>query len=62
MRQRKPCSPKDMILFLLALCCQDDSSTTPVSRDDALDKCFEECFEKVAPIADMEEMRQKLDT
>jgi len=62
MQQRKHCSPKDMILFLLALCCQDDSSTGPVSRDDALDKCFKECSAKVAPIANLEEMRQKLDT
>ena len=61
MEQRNYCDPKDMIRFLLALCRQDDSSKTPVPRDDALDKCFEECSEKVTPLADLKEMRQKLD-
>ena len=50
-----------MIRFLLALCRQDDSSTTPVSHDDTLDKCFEDCFEKVALVVDLKEMGQKLD-
>jgi len=61
MTPRKYCDPKDMIRFLLALCRQDDSSTTPVPRDDALDKCFEECSVKVAPVANLKEMRRKLD-
>ena len=61
MEQRKYCDPKDMIRFLLALCRQEDSSMTPVSRDDALDKCLEECSEKVTPVAGLEAMRQKLD-
>ena len=60
MRQQKYCNPKDMIQFLLALCRQGDSSTTPASRDDALDRCFEECFEKVTPVAELDEVRQKL--
>ena len=61
MQQRKTCDTKNMIRFLLALCCQDDSSTAPVLRDDALDRCFEECSEKVIPVVESEEMRQKLD-
>jgi len=60
MTPRKYCDPKDMIRFLLALRCQDDSSATPVSRDDALDKCFEECSKKVAPVANLKEMWRKL--
>ena len=61
MEPRKYCSPKNMIRFLLALCRQDDSSTAPVSRDDALDKCFQECSDKVVPVTHLKEMRQKLD-
>ena len=61
MQLRKYCEPKDMIRFLLAFCCQDDSSTIPVSHDDALDECLEECSEKVAQVVDLEEMLQKLD-
>ena len=61
MQLRKYCEPKDMIRFLLALCRQDDSSTTPVSRDAVLDKCFEECSETVTPVAELEEVEQKLD-
>ena len=61
MEQRKYCDPGDMIRFLLALCCQDDSSTTPVSRDEALNTCFGECLREVTPVANSDEMRQKLD-
>ena len=61
MKQQKPCNPEDMIRFLLALCCQDDSSTTPVSRNDTLDRCFKECSNKAAQVAQLKEMRQKLD-
>ena len=61
MQTRQNCDPKDMVQFLLALCRHDDSSTTPVSRDDDFDTCFKECFKKVVPVANLEEMRQKLD-
>ena len=61
MSQRKYCDPEAMIGFLLALCCQDDSSTTPVSRDQTLDRVFEDCFGEVIPIANSLELRQKLD-
>jgi hypothetical protein len=61
MNQRKYCNPEDMILFLLALCCQDDSSTTPVSRDETLDKRFEDCSREVISIANSDELRQRLD-
>jgi hypothetical protein len=61
MDRRKYRDPEDMIRFLLALCCQDDSSTTPVSRDEVLDGRFEECLREVIPVANSDEMRQKLD-
>ena len=61
MDQRKYCDPEDMIRFLLGLCCQDDSSTTPVSCDETLDRCFEDCLRKVIPVANSEELRQRLD-
>ena len=61
MDQRKYCDPEDMIRFLLALCCQDDSSTTSVSRDETLDRRFEDCLRKVIPVANSEELRQMLD-
>ena len=60
MNQRQYCSPDDMVRFLLGLCCQDDSSMAPVSRDEALDKRFEECWRKVIPVANSDEMRQRL--
>jgi len=62
MRQRKYCDPEDMIRFLLALCCQDDSSTTPVSRDEVLDGRFEDCMREAVPIANSDELREKLDS
>jgi hypothetical protein len=61
MNKRKYCDPEDMIQFLLALCCQDDSSMTPVSRDDTLDKRFEDCLGKVIPVANSDGLRQRLD-
>ena len=60
MAQRKYCHPEDMIRFLLALCCQDDSSTAPVSRDEALNTRFGVCLREVTPVANSDEMRQKL--
>jgi len=61
MGQRKYCNPEDMVRFLLALCCQDDSSMTPVSRDETLDRCFGDCSRQVIPLADSEELRRRLD-
>ena len=61
MEQRKYCDPEDMIRFLLALCCQDDSSTSPVSRDEVLSTCFGECLREVTLVANSDEMKQKLD-
>ena len=60
MEQRKHCDPEDMIRFLLALCCQDNSSMTPVSRDEALNTCFGECLRGVTPVANSGEMKLKL--
>ena len=60
MRQQKPCSPEDMIAFLLALCCRKDSSTTPLSRDEDLNKRIKACNEKVNPIAKSVELKGKL--
>ena len=61
MSRQRYCDPEAMIGFLLALCCQDHSSTTPVSRDQTLDKLFEDCFGKVILTANCSELRQKLD-
>ena len=61
MRPRRYCDPKDMILFLLATCCQDDSKATPVSRDKTLDECFEECFRTVTPVANSDGLKRRLD-
>ena len=62
MQCRKYCNPKDLIRFLLALCCKDDSLATPVSRDEALDRCFDDCFENVVPIANSGELVEKLES
>jgi len=40
---------------------QDDSSTTPVSRDSILDEHFEDCLREVTPVANSKEVRGKLD-
>ena len=61
MRSRRYCDPKDMILFLLATCCQDDSTATPVSRDKTLDQRFEDCFRTVTPVANCDELKRRLD-
>jgi hypothetical protein len=60
MRRRKHCDPEAMIRFLLALCCQNDSSTTPVSHDEVLDRRFEDCLREAIPVANSNEMRQRL--
>jgi len=61
MGQRKYCNPEDMVRFLLALCCQDDSLTTPISRNETLDRRFRDCSGKVIEIANSEELRRRLD-
>jgi hypothetical protein len=60
MAQRKRCHPKDMIMFLLAFCCREDSSQTAVSRDDDLNKRFEDCYERIIPIANDVILKEKL--
>jgi len=60
-QQRGDCDPEDMIRFLLALCCQDDSSTAPVFRDSVLDERFENCLRQVIPVANSKEILGKLD-
>ena len=60
MQQRQTCHPEEMILFLLALCCQDDSSTTIDSRDGVLIERFEDCLRQVTPVANSEEVQGKL--
>ena len=59
MKQEKFCEPEDMIRFLLGICCQDDSSTTPVSRNSILDTCFTKCLAEVAKIAQSEELKER---
>ena len=61
MDQQKYCDLENMIRFLLALCCQGDSSTTPPSREKSLDGLFEDCFTKVGPVATSLELRKELD-
>jgi hypothetical protein len=61
MRQRKYCDPEDIVRFLLALCCQDDSLPTAISHDEVLDTRFDNCLREVIPVANSIEMRRKLD-
>ena len=61
MKQEKFCEPEDMIRYLLAICCQEDSSTSPISRGDVLDTRFNECLAGVAKIAESEELKGKLE-
>jgi hypothetical protein len=49
-----------MIMFLLALCCREDSSQTAVSHDDDLNKQFEDCYERIIPIANNDKLKEKL--
>ena len=61
MQERKYCNPEDMVRFLLSLCCQDDSSTTGVSRDDTVDGRFENCLRAVTAIANSRDLWERLD-
>jgi hypothetical protein len=61
MKQEQYCKPEDMIRFLLAICCQDDSSATPVSRGDVPDARLNEFLNGVAKIAESEELKAKLE-
>ena len=62
MKKRKHCSPEDMVQFLLALCCQDDSSTAAVSRDETLDRRYNDCLREVTSIADSPDLRERLES
>ena len=62
MKKRKHCSPEDMVQFLLALCCQDDSSTAAVSCDETLDQRYNDCLREVTPIADSPDLRERLES
>ena len=48
------------IVFLLALCCREDLSATSLSRDEDLGERIHSSYEKVAPIIDNVELREKL--
>ena len=61
MKQRKYCNLKDMVQFLLALCCCDDSSTTPNSLDETVKTRFDDCLRSAAKIASSDELKEKLE-
>jgi hypothetical protein len=60
MEREEHCKPEDMIRFLLAICCQDDFLTSPVSDGDVLDTLFNNCLDGVAKIAKCDELKGKL--
>ena len=62
MERRKHCNPEDMVMFLLALCCQDDDSPTPVSRNKDLDKLFHDCYSSILLITNRVGLRKRLET
>ena len=62
MEKRKYCNPEDMVLFLLALCCQDDSSTAAVSRDEIINKRFKDCLREVNQIANSPDLWKQLES
>ena len=62
MKQRRYCNAQDMVMFLLALSCRDDSSVAPVSRSKDLDKRFDDCHRSVVPIANCVDLREKLES
>ncbi|KAF9783684.1 hypothetical protein BJ322DRAFT_1109538 [Thelephora terrestris] len=59
MKQKKQCELKDMVRFLLALCCQSDSSTTLDSADGTL---YNDCLRSVESIAGSNELKEKLES
>jgi hypothetical protein len=59
MKQKKQCELKDMVRFLLALCCQSDSSTTLDSADGTL---YNDCLRSVELIAGSDELKEKLES
>jgi hypothetical protein len=60
MDQRQRCHQKDMVAFLLALCCKNHSAA-PVSRNEDLSKQFDSCYESIIPIANDVKLKEKLD-
>ena len=62
MKQRRYCNPQDMVMFLLALSCRDDSSAAPVFRGKDLDKRFYDCHKSVVSIANCVDLREKLES
>ena len=61
MKQRQLCDPEDMVLFLLALCRQSDSSDTSVSRSEDLEQCFDDCLKVAVNVANSPAMKERLD-
>ena len=59
MKQKKHCNPEDMVKFLLALCCQDNPSAT---LDKDVDKRLNDCYKSVLPLANCNELRERLET
>ena len=58
MGKRQRCNPMDMAQFLLAFCCDDNS---PDSRGvQVLKERFNAGWEKVVPVANSEEMKERL--
>jgi hypothetical protein len=54
------CNPMDMVLYFLARCCEDNLSDT--RRDSqVLRECFGECWGKVVPVANSDEMKKRLE-
>jgi len=53
------CDPTDMVRFLLAFCC-DDNSPNALCDTQALHELFGDCWREVVPVANSAEMREKL--
>ena len=62
MEEHEYCDPEDMVMFLLAICCQGNYSPAHVSRDNLLDERFNACYSSVIPIANCPGLREKLKT
>ena len=59
MGKRQSCNPMDMVRFLLAFCCDGDSPGT-LRDTQVLNERFGDCWKKVVPVANSEEMKKRL--
>jgi len=60
MRDPQRCNPMDMVRFLLAFCCTDDSSDALCDAEVSNER-FRNCWGKVVPVANSKKLKNRLE-